>query len=150
MGFGSFFGFGPFRIDFGFVLVLLHRQLDKIQMGSPEAGQTLVCPGSWISGVLLVRALLHFGTGLGRITVLAQLLDKMFDVKSVGIVEQTHFHEDALNVGVSFLVIGEVPRFVLGDLFFGDAQGGHTFCSVLAEIFVGLDLPFIGVDLIWN
>lgn len=116
-------------------------------MGSPEAGQSLVRPCGRIGGVLLVRALLHLGTGLGRIAVLAQLLHEVLNVEAVGVAEQAHLGEDALDVRVRLLVIGEVPCLVLGHLFLGDAERRHTFAAVLDEIVVRLDLPVVGVDL---
>lgn len=137
-------GFGWKSLSF---LVLLHRQLDEVQMGGTEAGQSLVRPGGWIGGVLLVGALLDLGTRLGGITVLAQLLDEMFDVEACGVVEQTHLGEDALDVRVSLLIVGEVPCLVLSHLFFGDSDGGHTLSTVLDKVFVCLDLPIIGIDL---
>lgn len=92
-------------------------------MSGTEAGQALVCPSGWICGVLLVGAFLDFSAGLGGISVLAQLLDEVLDVETVGVVEQTHLRENALYVRVGLLVVGEIPRLVLGHLFLGDSEG---------------------------
>lgn len=66
------------------------------------------------------------------------------------IVEQSHFVENAVDVDVSFLVIGEVPAFVFGYLFRGNAMFGNTDFTVWLEILSGLYLPMVmvGIDLI--
>lgn len=65
------------------------------------------------------------------------------------IIEQSHFVENAVDVDVSFFIIREVPAFVFGYLFRGNAMFSNTYFTVGLKIFSGLNLPvvMIGVDL---
>lgn len=128
-------------------LDLLHRQLDQVQMGGPEARQTLPGGVHRLRVLRLVGAFRHLGARLGGVTALAQLLHQMLDVEAGRLVEQAHLAEHALDVLVRLLVVGERPGLVLGHLLLGDAVRLHAFAAILDQVLVRLDLPLVGEDL---
>lgn len=112
-------------------------------MGLFEALEATESPHTIVVFVwVFVGTLGYFGTHLSLGTVLAQLLDQMFDIESGGIVEQAHLVEDATNVAAGFAVIGEVPFLVFIDGLFRDIQRLGANWSIAGEIFLRLDTPF--------
>lgn len=99
--------------------------------------------GIILTGVL-VSALEHLSSDLGLLTILAQLFHQAVNVES-GVLEQTHFVENATNVAAGLLVIGEVPFLVFGYGFIRNAQRGRTLWSVADKVLLCLDVPFLGV-----
>lgn len=111
-------------------------------MGGLEALEATESPdGCSIASFVLVGALYNFGSGLGLVTVLSELLNQMLNVESFLVIEQAHLVDDALDVRASLLIVGEVPLLVLGYLSLGDAKLSYALFTVLDEVLLSLDLP---------
>lgn len=124
-------------------LVFLHADLNEWQMGLLEALEATECPYTVIIFVwIFVSTFSHFGAHFSLVTVLTQLLDQMIDVEAGGVIEQSHFVQNATHVAPGLFIVWEVPFFVFVDLVFGDVQWLGTGWTVAIQIVSRLDAPF--------
>lgn len=64
---------------------------------------------------VFVSAFDNFWPDFGFVFALSQLFNQMFYVEAICFIEQSHFLEDAIDVALCFLVVGEIPFFVFGN-----------------------------------
>lgn len=69
---------------------------------------------------ILVTALSNFCADFGLILILAKLFYQVFNVESIGSIEQFHLVEDTLNVAPGRLVVLEVPFLELLHIVVGN------------------------------
>lgn len=135
-------------------LILLDRRLNERRVLRAETLQALVRLQRHIRHASrLGQALFDAGTHLRLVgaAVAVQLTEQTVLVEAADIVEQTHLHENTVDIVVRQFGVLEVPGLEFCYLLFGDVVLGYAQIAILDQISVGLYGPVVvGNDLRWR